>query len=74
MKNLIEAAFHSDNSLKSNILFLLGFNSPQANKDNKARKSQFMSFRWHLKKLHKLKAVVRNFRCYLGLIVTKNVH
>lgn len=26
MKNLIEAAFHSDNSLKSNILFLLRFN------------------------------------------------
>lgn len=26
MKNLMEAAFHFDNSLKSNILFLLGFN------------------------------------------------
>lgn len=75
MKNLTEAAFHFDNSLKSNFFFfffLLGFNpSLKVIKLTKQENHSLClldgTFKNH-------KNLVRNVKCYLGLTVTKNVH
>lgn len=72
--NVIEAAFHSGNSLKSNILFLLRFN-PFLKLIKKTKQENhslcLLDGTW---KNGTLKGVVRNLKCYLGFSVMENVH
>lgn len=73
MKNLTEAAFHFDNSLKSNFFFfLLGFNPSL--KVMKLTKQENHSLCLLDDTFKNCKNLVRNVKCYLGLTVTKNVH